>query len=324
MNSTGVTPNYIHDYAIVCSFSAILIVSAVVISITILILVRRTKPRLHTIRHLLMCNTCVASILYCIVQINNYVFLFFVPSVTSNIYCRWRAYFTYFTLCAVTYSFLIQAISRLFIAVFSTKYKCLVTFKTHYILVIIQWFTVTIIPISVVVTKDVYYRPMKFCWVPMKKIIHTSYILIACYIIPTLSICIIYIFIFYHIKQAKKGARHLLRVLHGERRDFQLLRNILILLSIYLMGGIPLVLYVLSSNRILYLIGIVTISLTVAAEKVCTILLDQELRQIITKLLSRMKRIAPLDNTNTRPGYQEKLPHIQRAMTQPQPNTENT
>ncbi|CAF2314000.1 unnamed protein product [Rotaria sp. Silwood2] len=324
MNSTEETPNYIHDYSIVCSFSAVFAISAVVISITILILVQRTKPRLHTIRHLLMCNTCIASILYCIVQTNNYVFLFFIPSVTSDIYCRWRAYLAYFAISAVAYSFLIQAISRLFISTFSTKYKCLITFKTHYILIIIQWFTVIIIPLPAVITKDIYYRTNQLCWVPMQNIVHTSYAYIAYYTIPALSICMIYIFIYYQIKQVQKGARPLLRLIHGEKRDLELLRNILILLSIYLIGGIPFLLFVFSSNRILYLIGLVTISLAVAVEKLCTILLDQELRQAIRKLTIRKTRITPLHNTHITTRYREYQTQIQRAIVQPLPKTRNT
>ncbi|CAF0885409.1 unnamed protein product [Rotaria sordida] len=324
MNSTEVTSDYIHDYSIVCSLSAACALSAGAISITILILIQRIKPRLHTVRHLLMCNTCIASILYCIVQIYNYIFLLFFPSVTSDIYCQWRAYFAYFTISTVTYSFLIQAISRLFISVFSIKYKCLITFKTHYFLIIIQWFTVIIIPLPAIITKDIYYRTNQLCWVPITNIIHTTYAYITYYTIPTLSVCMIYIFIYYRVKQAKKEARSLLRLIHGEKRDLELLRNIVILMSIYLISGIPLVLFLFSSNRILYLIGLVTLSLAVAVEKVCTILLDHELRQVIRKLLIRKRRITPLDNRHTTRRYQEHHIQIQQVIVQPLQKTRNT
>ncbi|CAF2808556.1 unnamed protein product [Rotaria sp. Silwood2] len=324
MNSTEQQPDTIEDYYIVCSLSALFAVTAVAISITILIFVQRTKPRLHTVRHLLMCNTCIASILYCIVQINNYIFLIFLPSVTSDISCRWRGYFAYFTISAITYSFLIQAISRLFIVIFSTKYKCLITFKTHHILIVIQWFTVIIVPLPALITKDIYYRPNKLCWVPMKNILHAFYGYIAYYTIPALSVFMFYIFIYYKVKQAKNKARPMLRLIHGEKRDLELLRNIVILLSIYFIGGIPTLLFLLSSNRTLYLMGIVTISLAVAVEKLCTILLDQELRQVIRKLLTRTQRIAPVDNTHTTARYQENQTNIQRTIVRTLPKTHIT
>ncbi|CAF1430522.1 unnamed protein product [Rotaria sordida] len=324
MNSTEEEPGPIENYYLVCSLSAIFAVTAVAISITILIIVQRTKPRLHTVRHLLMCNTCIASILYCIVQTNNYIFLIFFPSVTSDISCRWRGYFSYITISAIAYSFLIQAISRLFIVVFSTKYKHLITFKTHYILIIIQWFTVIIIPIPTIITKDIYYRPNKLCWVPLKYIIHVSYGYIAYYTIPALSVGTIYIFIYYQVKRAKKEAKTLLRLTYGEKRDLELLRNIVILLSIYFMGGIPTLLFLVSSQKILYLMGIATISLTVAVEKLCTILLDQELRQVIRKLLTRVRRITPVDNTNIIARYRLNQTNIQQIIVQPLPKIQNT
>ncbi|CAF3369844.1 unnamed protein product [Rotaria sp. Silwood1] len=324
MNLTEEKPDPIEDYYVVCSLSALFAFTTVAMSIIILIFVQRTKPRLHTIRHLLMCNTCIASILYCIVQTNNYIFLIFFPSVTSDISCRWRGYFAYLTISAITYSFLIQAISRLFIVVFSTKYKCLITFKTHHILIVIQWFTVIIVPLPAILTKDIYYRPNKLCWVPMKSVIHVAYGYIAYYTIPALSVCMIYILLYWQVKRAKNNARPLLRLIHGEKRDLELLRNIVILLSIYFMGGIPTLLFLISSKRTLYLMGIVTISLAVAVEKLCTILLDQELRQVIRILLTRMRRIAPVDNTNTTVRHQVNQTNIKRTFLQILPKTQDT
>jgi hypothetical protein len=115
MNSTLTAISSITDYYIICSLSGAFALVAVAISTMILILVWRTKPTLHTVRHLLTCNTCIASIFYCIIQATNYGFLIFYPEDTSDISCRWRGYFAYISLCGVDYSFLIQAISFLFV-----------------------------------------------------------------------------------------------------------------------------------------------------------------------------------------------------------------
>jgi hypothetical protein len=103
--------------------------------------------------------------------------------------------------------------------------------------------------------------------------------------------------------------------INNEKRNLKLLGNILILLGIYLMGGLPSLLFVLTSNEILYLIGIVTISLTVAIEKLCTILLDRELRKVIRKLLTRRTRITPRNNTYIA-RHQENLTPIRRTAVQ--------
>ena len=187
VNVTVTVPNQIKDYYIVCSLSGFGALCAMVISMMILILVWHSKPRLHTVRHLLMCNTSAASILYCVVQSINYVFLIFLPSETSDTGCRWRGYFAYMALCAVTYSYLIQAISRLFIAVLSTSHKWLTTFKTHYYLILVKWCTAILLPLPAIITKDIYFRPNALCWVPLKNSIHISYTFIAYYMF---SVCI--------------------------------------------------------------------------------------------------------------------------------------
>ena len=288
------------DYYIVCSLSSVISLIAVFVSIFVPILVYRTKPRLHTVRHLLICNTCIASILYCIVQTINYAFLIFLQSETSDVGCRWRGYFAYLSIAAVTYSYLIQAISRFFISVLSGQYRWLTTFKTHYILILLQWFTIVIIPLPSILTNDIYYRPTSLCWVPLKKLIHVIYTYFAYYILPTLTICMLYIVIFYRVKQGTKRAALLIRSNRHEKRDLELLRNIMILLGIYLLGGLPSVLFVITANEWIYLISIVSMSLTVAIEKISMIMLDRDIRQVTKNLMFQRTRVMPFQLETTR------------------------
>ena len=118
----------IQHYYIPCSLSAGFGLIAVLICLFILFLVRRTKSRLHTVNHLLICNTCLASMFYCVVININYVYLIFIPSNTSDISCRLRAYFAYTSIAAVIYSYFIQAISRFCFSVLSSKYRWLVMY----------------------------------------------------------------------------------------------------------------------------------------------------------------------------------------------------
>ena len=284
---------------VVYPVSAVICIIAIIISIVILILVRRTKPLLHTVRHLLMCNTSMASILYCIVQTINYVYLILLTWETSDVSCRWRGYFAYFSISAVTYSYFLQAISRAFICLLSHKYRWLTTFRTHYILILIQWVTVTIVPLTTIVTKDIYYRPASICWVPMKHFIHVLYTFLACYIIPTILIGLIYVLIYYRVKKATNRAGNSVRSVNSDKRDLELLRNILVLLGIYLMGGVPSILYLMTSIELIYAMSIVSISLSIAVEKICTILLDRDMRQVTKSLLGSMTRVMPFDQSVT-------------------------
>lgn len=311
-NASGGISDNIQQYYIVCSLSSGFGLISVILSIFIMIVIRRTKPRLHTVRHLLICNTCIASIFYCVVQMINYIILIFLPWITSDDACRWRGYLGYASLSAATYSYLVQAVSRLFFSAFATKYPRIVSFKVHYILISIHWFVIIIVPLPALITHDIYFRPGLLCWVPMEHIIHVIYTLFAFYAVPILSIIVIYIYIFKRIKEATKRAQ-LIRHTSNDRRDLEVLRNIAILLAIYLAGGVPTLIFLVTSINLFYLAGIVTFTLAVMIEKICTVLLDRELRLVVkTKFYSR-NRVMPFEESMTKPGDQEFIGRFQRA-----------
>ncbi|UJR24105.1 hypothetical protein I4U23_027072 [Adineta vaga] len=284
----------IEDYYIVCSLSTLFAIVAILISLLILFLVWHTKPRLHTINHLLICNTAIASILYCLITINNYIYLIFISWNLDEMSCRYRAYFGYVGIASVIYSYLIQAISRLFFSVFSTKYRFLTTFKVHFILIGIQWFIVILIPLSILLTKDIQMTPLTLCWIPLSKIIHLISNAFSVYFIPVGIIIFIYIYIFYHVHQMTKNVRI---ITNSFKRDLQLLRNILILLSIYLGGSITTLLYMMTSIKIIYLSGLVAITLTVTIEKIFTLILDREIREVITNMRRRITPVVSFQTT---------------------------
>ena len=302
----------ISDYYVACALSVVISVTAVLISLVILVLVRRTKPRLHTVRHLLMCNTCVASILYCLVQSTNYIFLIFIRSDTSDTSCRLRGYLAYLTICAVIYSFFIQALSRLFISIYSASHKWLTTFKAHYTLILLQWLTVILLPLPAIATTDIRYRSTSMCFVPIRYFLHVVYTYAAYYVLPALSICAIYIFIYRRVKSASRRAETIIRSSNNGRRDLEVLRNILIFLSIYLMGGVPSLLFLFTSNKIIYLLSVVTMTLVVAVEKVFTILLDREMRQVVFNIIRPGTRVLPFESSMTGMRAQDTLYTVQQ------------
>ena len=314
MNSstTASAISNIGNYYIVCSLSAGFGLISIILSLIIIIIIRRTKPRLHTVRHLLICNTCIGSIVYCIIQTINYIILIFLPWISSDISCRWRGYFGYVSISAATYSYLVQAISRLLFSVFSTKYPWVITFKVHYILILIHWIFILIIPLSAIITHDIYFRPGLLCWVPMKYFIHVLYTAFAYYVLPIISIMIIYVYIYQRIQNIKKRTE-LIRNTTSEKRDLEVLRNIIILLFIYISGGIPTLLYLTSTMDVFYLASIVTFTFVVMIEKICTVLLDRELRLVVKNMVYSRNRVMPFENSITRQGDQEHVVRFQRT-----------
>jgi hypothetical protein len=94
-------------------------------------------------------------------------------------------------------------------------------------------------------------------------------------------------------------------------------------LGVYFMGAVPTLLFLVTSNRILYLIGIVAISLAVAIEKVCAILLDRELRQVFRMLVTRTAHITPIDDTYLTARNQQNLTRILPTVVQPSSKNQN-
>lgn len=280
MNSSATSSVY-HDltnYPIVAPLSMTFAIIAIGLSLCILILAFFSKP-LHTVTHLLMSNTCIASIVYCAVQCNNYIYLLFIKWDQNDQSCRWRGYFAYMSIVAVVYSYLLQAISRFFIIILSMRFRWLTTIRTHLYLIVIGWLIVFIIPLPALVTTDIYFRQGFLCWVPKRSILHGAYTVLAYYLIPVLLIVAIYVFIYMRIRN-HVGLQHVRR---RQKRDLEVFRNIMILLSIYTIGAIPVILFMLTGVEFLFSVGMVSVTLTVTMEKLVSLFLDREIRTVLKK-----------------------------------------
>ncbi|CAF3206836.1 unnamed protein product [Rotaria socialis] len=265
------------DYTAVIPISIVLALISITLACLIIVVALLTK-HLHTATYLLIYNTCFSSTLYCIVQRNNYIFLDFIVWDTSDASCRWRGYFAHISIVAVTYSYLIQAISRYFFVVFSMTFRWITSLKTHLTLIAAQWIVVIVLPLPSIVTNDIYYAPNSLCWVRQMFFIHFAYT-----------------FLVYFFTRPRETSRR-------QKRDANIFRNtyIIILFSIYIFGGLPTLIYLIFGNNILYFIGLIWVPLAVAVEKAATIFFDRELRKIIKCVIGCSKtRVKPLDYHTT-------------------------
>ena len=302
MNTTSTPPpitDAVSSY-IMCSLSTFFALLAIILSIMIIVIVARTKTHLHTIRHLLICNTCVASCFYCIVQTTNYICLVFLELLTDDFSCRWSGYFGYAAIAASVYSYLAQSISRLSIILYAAKYPWVKAFRTHKIIIALQWLISFILPLPALITNDIYFLHGHLCWVPFTRPIHLLYTLLAGYILPVVAIAVIYLYVFIRIKIITRRAENI-RTNIRDKRDLGILRNIVISLGIYIGGGTPASIFVFTSIQIFYVIGIISFTFGVLVEKIFTIILDHELRQVIKEkvVFPSRNRVIPLNNTST-------------------------
>jgi len=192
------------------------------------------------------------------------------------------------SIASVIYSYLLQALSRLLFSIFDTKHPWIRSFKNFSIFIIINWIIVILIPLPALITKDIYFRPTFLCWVPKEKFLHAMYTLFCYYLIPTIFIIVIYINIYYRVKYCQKTKLESLKKIQ-QNRNLEILRNICIFIGIYSFGGIPTLIHITTRIDTFYSIGIVFLSLTVTIERICTILLDREIRNIIKNYFCQIK-----------------------------------
>lgn len=144
-----------------------------------------------------------------------------------------------------SYSYVIQAISRYFATVLSITYSWSTKFQTHYILLGIKWCLVFVTTAPIILTDVIRYRPGKPCMILIQRSYYFAYVTIIYYCIPVIIMYMIYIRIFYQVKQTKQRARTLRNSEYRQKRDFELLRNIVILTTVYLGTGLPMYCFIL-------------------------------------------------------------------------------
>jgi hypothetical protein len=104
----------------------------------------------------------------------------------------------------------------------------------------------------------------KYQWVIKFK---THYIIVACYGIPIGIAFTMYISIYCRLILTKWNTTINNNSLHSQKRDLQVLRNIVILISLFLLGGLPLALSTVMNNQMLYLAGMCTETFSIACAK---------------------------------------------------------
>ena len=272
-------------YPIIVPLSFLSILIAACMASLILFLVVRIR-RLHTVTHLLICNASMASIFYCLVQSVNYVFLLFIPSQTTDISCRCRAFFAYMAIAAVMYSYLAQAISRFLVSSLSSQHRWAMAFRTHIMIIVVQWIVVLLVPLPALIAEDIHYRPFALCWVSRQSTLHLTYTVLVYYAIPALSIFTLYGYIYVRVKRGRASVFITIRQ-HRSHRDLELLCNIMILFIIYVVGALPTIVFIITGFELLYAVGIIFVSSMVAVEKLAAILIDRDMRTIVKNFLRR-------------------------------------
>ena len=271
-------------------FILLIFITVVFASTIIITLVCHWKSRCRTIANLLTCNSCVTLLYQALATMIEIAFVHLdIDAANSHnpptIFCRIRA-FLYLSSCStITYSYLIQAISRYFITVVY-RYRFLLTFRTNWILIVISWILSILIAASMFSSPSAYqYEPeSRMCLLTSKAFTSSFVSMTFAFCIPLQIIVLLYALILRRATRQQRTSSTLVAL--RLRRNLKVFQNILIFVSIMTLGGTPFFLSVVI-NRIhripwpWYSLSILFISLSCALESVALFFTNFQVKRLV-------------------------------------------
>jgi len=236
-------------------------------SLVLLIIFTQIRPSSLNVSFLLICNTYFTIIIFCFTlfdigghSLYGHINL---SIVFAGQWCEIRAYFSHVCFCSYYYSFVLQAIFRLFRIVFYKK-KILQSFHIFLIAIFMQWFLSFIFILPHIFLKDFQYQSIDYnCWISFKNIRGMLLAILNIYVCPLLIIFIIYAYILKYIRQ-KINIQQKRR--KANRRNIIILRRIIIILIFLIIIGIPtliiLLIYIITNYLIPFAYDIQTINIS--------------------------------------------------------------
>lgn len=289
----------------IINFSISLTASIIGLIVGILIIVIVvTHRQCRTVSNLLACNACMISIIYCSNNIIVSIYGYREDWALQQPVCIFRAYCFLVSCVCICYSYLMQAISRLFFTVFF-KYKFLVTFRAHWLLIILNWIIGTVFSIGPLFFDGgfTFEEESRLCTLNSRKPSASLYSIGGGFVLPV-SICItIYGIIWRHTVRSSRrinafGPNNATAHTPNAKREMTIVRNMLMSLTVFVGGGTPLLILILWNAiqpnnhppESLYLIGIDGTSLGVTLTVVMLFVLNQQMRRLALHHLFRGHR----------------------------------
>ncbi len=271
-------------------FISLISFSTVISSLVLLIIFTHIRPSSLNVSLLLICNTYFTIILFCFTLFDiggHSLYGHIYPSIVfAGRWCEIRAYFPHVCFCSYYYSFVLQAIFRLFRIVFYKK-RILQSFNIFIIAIFIQWFLSFIFILPHIFLKDFQYQSVDYnCWISFKNLRGMLLAILSIYGGPLLIIFIIYAYILRYIRRKINIQKKQQKT---NKRDIIILRRIIIILLFLVMIGIPtltvLVIYIITNYLIpfAYDIQAINISLGLVITPITLVFVTPKIRNIFRR-----------------------------------------
>ena len=221
-------------------FLALVTLSCLLSFAVLLLIVIHRRPALSNISTLLTSNTYISILCFSVSLLDIGIrSLYGHVNPTMSFAGRWceiRAYFPHVCFCAYYYSFVAQAVFRLFRVVFY-RTKILQSFGVFLLAIVIQWSLSFVLVVPHVVLGDFQYQPFDYnCWISFKNLRAMFFATLVIYGGPLCTIFGIYIYILRFVRQTAHVQRKQQR---SNKRDVIVLKRIVILLLFLVLIGVP-------------------------------------------------------------------------------------
>ena len=290
---------YIFSYLITIVFSLLVIV----------IVLRYCRSQSWSIINLLLCNSSVCLLVYIAgfcVQVPLYFQSIFLQSQNNNtVSCKIFACFGTFGITVLSYSSVVQAISRLFVIVFH-KHRYLLTTRVNWIMIFISWTASGTIAGCFFISPLAYQYEVesRVCSITRKNFPTSFMASVVIFLFPLITISSIYSIIIRYIKQHSYINPQNGNILRA-KRNIKVFKNILIYTSVLGVGGTPYFISTILNNIFpipwpLYLISLLCMSCTAAISSVVLLFTNEQVKTIFfAKLYGRQVMLAQ-EPTNKR------------------------
>ena len=248
----------------------------------------------HTVNYFLIGDLCMSSIVYFILHITGCYYGIRDDWHSHQPLCVFRAYCIVVSISAMTYSFSIQAISRLFFSVFYT-HSSLLNWRAHQILILVKWLMSFALGIRLVCVDNSFelIEEHRMCGIRTNKLSVAPYSIGFVYVLPKSIAIVIYAIVFHQVRLSsmRVKSRNVTNIttacitLTFVKKNLIIIRNMLIILNILICGGAPYLILMLwdfipngNPPKELYFISVNSLVSATAMMAIVTFFKDKRLR----------------------------------------------
>ena len=230
----NLTATIVYCHGVIISFSILGLLCGMIF--LLLILIDRT---FHTVTYMLLGNVIISCCFYLLIVLSNHTNALFFQTLSIES-CRFVSYLMISCASSISYSLMLQSISRLFFIVYY-RHRKILTFEVHIFLLICIWLiSLSVSPLPAYLLNGLRYNPSLYlCDVNINSIFVILYVTISGCFIPFSIIGMIYFSIMISIRKQRNTRVVPTSNNHLMDRNLLVLRTIMINVGIMSLTGLP-------------------------------------------------------------------------------------